>query len=188
MCHSSKDSRLSFGGPRDEEIWNDNRPRAQTNNRVLTTTADAEIFSSESLLKQFVEKDFMLGQYELYFNFVLDSHIPSSTKYGWWKHARENTIKVRYTISAEVVSKVFDIGNMTRTTKFYVNNLNPLARKNTIPLFRKSIARSLNSDYSKVPQYFFFQKVSRWPILILTQKVPVSTWSSVVVSRKELST
>lgn len=110
------------------------------------------------MLKQFVEKDFMLGQYELYFNFVLDSHIPSSTKYGWWKHARENTIKVRYTISAEVVSKVFDIGNMTRTTKFYVNNLNPPVRKNTIPLFRKSIARSLNDDYSKVPQYFFFKK------------------------------
>lgn len=149
-CHSSKDSRLSFGGPPGDSMWNDNRPRAQTNNRVLTTTADAEIFSSESLLKQFVEKDFMLGQYELYFNFTLESHIPSSTKFGWWKHERENTIKVRYTIAAEVVSKVFDIGNMIRTKKFIVNNLNPPVRKNTIPDFRKSIARSLNSDYGKM--------------------------------------
>lgn len=107
----------------------------------------------------------MLGQYELYFNFILDSHIPSSTKYGWWNHARENTIKVRYTISAEVVSKVFDIGNMTHTTKFIVNNLNPPVRKNTIPDFTKSIARSLTSDYGKMPDSEFDSESSSFNLV-----------------------
>lgn len=65
----------------------------------------------------------MHSQYELPFNFYLWSNIPSTCKYKWWRHYKENVLKVSYIITVKVISKEFDIENLELKKEFCVNNM-----------------------------------------------------------------
>ena len=65
----------------------------------------------------------MHGQYELPFNFYLWSNIPSTCKYKWWRHRKENVLKVSYIITVKVISKEFEIENLELKKEFCVNNM-----------------------------------------------------------------
>lgn len=124
QTNSSTNSRLSITPPELlESTNNDNRQRGMTNGCILTTSTKNEIFSSECLLKQFNEKEYMLNQYELPFNFYLWSNIPSTCKYKWWMHYKENVLKVAYIITVKIISKDFEIDNLEHRKEFCVNNI-----------------------------------------------------------------